>query len=206
LIPDEGLIARLAALSLPSWLEDKLHQAGERCVVTKASQPKLEIVANLELAQEAAAEYAAALGFPVSVRQTLLSGDAADTGKRLAQELLHGPPGVVIWGGETTVNLPRDPGQGGRNQHLALAAAQEMVGVSDVYLLAAGTDGTDGPTEDAGAVVDGATVARGLLHGESPERSLTRADSGCLLEVSGDLITTGPTGTNVMDLVIGLRV
>jgi hydroxypyruvate reductase len=205
LTPDEGLAARLASLSLPPWLKDKLQQVGRRRANTAVSLPKLEIVADLRLAQEAAAQYAATLGYPVSVRQRLLSGDAAQTGKLLARELLNGPPGVVIWGGETTVNLPRDPGRGGRNQHLALAAARELAGVSDCYLLAAGTDGTDGPTEDAGAVVDGATVARGALHGESPERALADADSGRLLEMSGDLITTGPTGTNVMDLVIGLR-
>jgi hydroxypyruvate reductase len=205
LSPDEGLIARLATLTLPAWLEDKLHQAGEQRSIPMGMQPQLEIVANLQLAREAAAAHAAAQGYPVSVRRTFISGEAAETGKRLAQELMNGPPGVVIWGGETTVNLPRDPGQGGRNQHLALAAAQELAGVPGVYLLAAGTDGTDGPTEDAGALVDGGTVARGALHGESPERSLAHADSGRLLEISGDLITTGPTGTNVMDLVIGLR-
>jgi hydroxypyruvate reductase len=80
-----------------------------------------------------------------------------------------------------------------------------LAGVLDCYLLAAGTDGSDGPTEDAGAVVDGATVARGALHGASVEHALADADSGRLLEMSGDLISTGPTGTNVMDLVIGLR-
>jgi hydroxypyruvate reductase len=205
LIPDEGLTARLAALSLPPWLEAKLQRVETRRSVTAASLPRFEIVADLQLAQEAAAQSAAAQGYPVSVRRTMLSGDAAQTGKLLAQELLNGPPGIVIWGGETTVNLPPDPGRGGRNQHLALAAASELAGAPDCYLLAAGTDGSDGPTEDAGAMVDGATVARGALYGETPEHALAHADSGRLLEMSGDLITTGPTGTNVMDLVIGLR-
>jgi hydroxypyruvate reductase len=169
LTPDQGLTERLASLSLPPWLEEKLQHVGERCSITTTSIPRLEIVADLQLAREAAAEHAAALGYPVSVRRTLLSGDAAQTGKLLAQDLLNGPSGVVIWGGETTVNLPPDPGRGGRNQHLALAAARELAGVLDCYLLAAGTDGSDGPTEDAGAVVDGATVARGALHGASVE-------------------------------------
>jgi hydroxypyruvate reductase len=206
LTPDEGLTERLAGLSLPSWLEDKLQRVGEHCLGTAQLRPKLEIVANLQLAQEAAAKHAASLGYKVSLRQAFLRGDAAASGKLLAQELLQGPPGIVIWGGETTVSLPPDPGQGGRNQHLALAAAQALACRSDCYLLAAGTDGTDGPTEDAGAVVDGGTLARASLYGESPEHALMHANSGRLLEISGDLITTGPTGTNVMDLVIGLRV
>jgi hydroxypyruvate reductase len=206
LIPDEGLTERLRALALPPWLGEKLQRVKRQWVAAPVSQPKLEIVANLQMARKAAAEYAASLGYRVSLRDEFLSGDAADTGKALAQALLHGPPGIVIWGGETTVDLPPDPGQGGRNQHLALAAAQELAGASGCYLLAAGTDGSDGPTQDAGALVDGETIARAALHGETPERSLAHADSGCLLEVSGDLIATGPTGTNVMDLVIGLRV
>jgi hydroxypyruvate reductase len=204
LTPDEGLMERLAALPLPPWLEEKLQRVEQQRLAV--SQPKLEIVANLQMAREAAAEHAAGLGYRVSLRDEFLNGDAAAMGKLLAQALLQGPPGVVIWGGETTVNLPPDPGQGGRNQHLALAAARELAGATDCYLLAAGTDGSDGPTEDAGAVVDGGTVARSALHGETPERSLANADSGHLLAVSGDLITTGPTGTNVMDLVIGLKV
>jgi hydroxypyruvate reductase len=206
LIQDEGLLERLRALTLPPWLREKLQRIDRQWVAAAKSQPKFEIVANLQLARKAAAEHAASLGYRVSLRGEFLRGDAAATGKALAQALLQGPPGIVIWGGETTVDLPPDPGQGGRNQHLALAAAQELAGASDCYLLAVGTDGSDGPTQDAGALVDGGTIARAALHGKSAERSLAHADSGHLLEVSGDLITTGPTGTNVMDLVIGLRV
>ncbi|MEW8660281.1 MAG: DUF4147 domain-containing protein [Candidatus Thiodiazotropha endolucinida] len=206
LTPDEDLAERLAALSLPSWLQDKLQRWESPRITMSTSQPRLEIIANLQMALEAAAEYASGLGYRVSRREGFLSGDAADRGKSLAQELLQGPPGIVIWGGETTVALPPNPGQGGRNQHLALAAARELTGTRDCYLLAAGTDGSDGPTEDAGAVVDGGTVARAALHGETPERAIANADSGRFLEASGDLISTGPTGTNVMDLVIGLRV
>lgn len=206
LVPDQDLSARLATLTLPPWLQDKLRQAVEQRVGIAASPPRMEIVANLRLAQEAAAEYAASMGFRVSLRDGFLQGDAAAKGRLLAQELLQGASGIVIWGGETTVNLPPDPGRGGRNQHLALAAACELAGTSDCYLLAAGTDGSDGSTEDAGALVDGGTLARAALHGVAAEQSLAKADAGSLLEISGDLISTGPTGTNVMDLVIGLRV
>ena len=72
-------------------------------------------------------------------------------------------------------------------------------------MLAAGTDGSDGPGEDAGALVDGGTLARGASEGFDVHDALQRADAGSFLEASGDLIQTGPTGTNVMDLVLGLR-
>ncbi|WP_273440631.1 MOFRL family protein [Sedimenticola selenatireducens] len=102
--------------------------------------------------------------------------------------------------------MPEHPGQGGRNQHLALVVACQIAGRRDVCFLAAGTDGGDGPGEDAGAIVDGGSVGRGCrVLGVDPEVCLTQADSGRFLEASGDLIQTGPTGTNVMDLMIGLK-
>ena len=110
-----------------------------------------------------------------------------------------------VWGGETTVSLPADTGQGGRNQHLALAAAAELAGHEDVWLLSVGTDGTDGPTQDAGALVDSGTIARGVARYLDPMHCLATANAGAFLHASGDLIRTGPTGTNVMDLVIGLK-
>jgi hydroxypyruvate reductase len=100
--------------------------------------------------------------------------------------------------------LPDNPGRGGRNQHLALAAAT-VLARGHVYLLALGTDGSDGPGEDAGALVDGGTIARGELSGLDAAEHLRRADSGAFLEASGDLISTGPTGTNVRDLVIAWK-
>jgi hydroxypyruvate reductase len=91
------------------------------------------------------------------------------------------------------------------NQHLALAAALELAGRDDLLLLAAGTDGTDGPGEDAGALVDGGSVARGELHAGPASGYLARADAGTFLAAAGDLVQTGPTGTNVMDLALGLH-
>ena len=101
--------------------------------------------------------------------------------------------------------LPKQPGRGGRNQHLALAAAEVIRGREDIWVLAAGTDGTDGPTEDGGALVDGNTAVLAEQEGFDLQRSLSRADSGSLLEATGDLLQTGPTGTNVMDILIGLK-
>jgi glycerate 2-kinase len=163
------------------------------------------IVASLDHALAAAAQEAEKLAFATQIHTERLSGDAATLGRRLAAELLDGPAGVHIWGGETTVALPANPGRGGRNQHLALAAAAALAGHDKVWLLAAGTDGSDGPGEDAGAVIDGGTLARGELDGLNAAVCLHRADAGSFLEASGDLISTGPTGTNVMDMVIGLK-
>ena len=102
------------------------------------------------------------------------------------------------------MKLPLQPGRGGRCQQLALCAALQLAG-SDGLLLAAGTDGSDGPGEDAGALVDGGTVLRGEQEGFSAPQSVHNADAGTFLEASGDLIQTGPTGSNVMDLVLGLK-
>jgi len=112
---------------------------------------------------------------------------------------------VHVWGGESVVRLPPRPGHGGRNQHLALAAARIIAGRRDLFLLAAGTDGTDGASDDAGALVDGESCARIALAEIDVEESLRSADSGTALAAAGDLIHTGPTGTNVGDLVIGLK-
>src|SRR4029077_16182738 len=100
----------------------------------------------------------------------------------------------------STVALPPHPGRGGRNQHLALAAARLIAGHPALMLLAAGTDGRDGVTEDAGALVDADTCARLALAELDADRCLHGADSARALSASADLVHTGPTGTNVGDL------
>ena len=119
----------------------------------------------------------------------------------------------MIWGGETTVTLPDNPGRGGRNQHLALALAEVIQETEDLtaeasksfYVLCAGTDGTDGVSSDAGGLVDSYTISRGKTTGFEASDYLRRADAGTFLAATGDLVTTGPTGTNVMDIVIGIN-
>jgi glycerate 2-kinase len=112
---------------------------------------------------------------------------------------------MQVWGGEPTVRLPDQPGRGGRNQHLALRCATAIQGREGLAILCAATDGADGSGEDAGALVDGDSVQRGRDAGMDPEACLERADSGSFLEAAGDLIFTGPTSTNVNDIVIGVR-
>src|SRR5699024_7110347 len=110
-----------------------------------------ELIATNRQARLAAEKAAAALGLPVCNHEAFIDGDAVGAGRRIAEELLYLSPGVHIWGGEPTVSLPERPGRGGRMQALALAAATAFAGRDDLWLLAAGTDGADGPGEDAGA-------------------------------------------------------
>ena len=144
-------------------------------------------------------------GLPVRVAPDLLEGDALAVGRQVGERLASADPGVQVWASETTVTLPDSPGRGGRCQSFALAAAPAIAGDPQAFLLVVGTDGTDGPGEDAGALVDGGTVSRGAAAGLEPSAYLRAADAGTFLEASGDLVCTGPTGTNVMDLVIALR-
>lgn len=163
------------------------------------------VIASNRQARAAAMNAAKAQSLPVCNHEEFIGGDAAASGRRLAEALVYLGPGVHIWGAEPTVRLPENPGRGGRMQTLALAAATALAGRDDVWLLAVGTDGADGSSEDAGALIDGQTVMRGSLAGEDVNRALLDADAGRFLASSGDLVRTGPTGTNVMDLIIALR-
>jgi glycerate 2-kinase len=112
-------------------------------------------------------------------------------------------PACILSGGETTVTL-RGKGKGGRCQEFAVAAALEICGWKEVLIMTAGTDGTDGPTDAAGAFADGTTLSRSKELGLDPWVALRENDSYPFLAKLGDLFITGPTGTNVMDLRIML--
>ncbi len=174
-----------------------------------AAQPgdrvERHIVASIAHALEAVEAEAGRLGLAVARQPERLAGEAAEQGHRLADALVAGPAGLLLAGGETTVTLPPNPGRGGRNQQLALAAALRLAGRTDSTLLACGTDGIDGASGDAGAVVDGGSCARIREAGLDPQRKLAQADAGIALEAAGDLVHTGPTGTNVCDIVMGLK-
>jgi hydroxypyruvate reductase len=170
-----------------------------------ADQVERTVVASIDHAVAAAGALAQGRGFSVRIAAERFDGDARRLAVRFTHELDLYPEGVHIWGGESVVRLPAHPGQGGRNQHLALAAARGIAGRRDLLLLAAGTDGTDGVSLDAGALVDGESCARIALAELDVEQCLNNADSGTALARAGDLIHTGPTGTNVGDLVIGLK-
>ena len=176
---------------------------------TEPVPPSLEVTAHIVasnvLARDAIAKAAREQGIYAHVQPELPAVDAALCGETIAHALLEAPAGVHVWGGETTVKLPEHPGVGGRNQHLALAAARVLAGHGDTALLAAGTDGSDGASDDAGALVDGGSVQRGEDAGYDAADCLKRADSAHFLEASGDLVYTGPTGCNVMDLIIACK-
>jgi len=174
------------------------------CPAGEAPRVDTRVIASSAIAQAAVVAEAERRGLHVARRSGSLDGDVDATAERVANHLLDPDvaAGVHVWGGEPTVVLPPGPGRGGRNQHLALALAARIAGRDDLAVLVAATDGSDGPTTDAGGLVDGTTLARG---GESAAReALARADAGSWLERTGALVTTGPTGTNVMDLAIAL--
>ena len=163
------------------------------------------IVASIDQATEGVRAAAVERGLTVGRPAPRFGGDAVRLAIRFAHELHLNEAQICIWGGESTVQLPKNPGRGGRNQHLALAAARLIAGQPNLALLAAGTDGTDGTTDDAGGVVDGETVSRISLASLDADQSLASAEANAALAASGDLVHTGPTGTNVGDLVIGLN-
>jgi len=163
------------------------------------------VVANIDAALRAAVDAAHAHGLQVEVRASRVAGDTAATAREFVDALRATPADGLVWGGESTVTLPARHGRGGRNTHLALCAARLLRPGERLMILAAGTDGTDGATSDAGAIIDTGTIERGEIGGCDVERAFSEFDSGVALEASGDLVFTGPTGTNVGDLLIGLK-
>jgi len=171
------------------------------------------IVGNNGLSVDAAADRAKELGYNPLVLTTVLDGEAREMGNMfaaVAKELQSTgrpvrPPACILAGGETTVTV-RGNGKGGRNQEMALAAAVRLSGMEGVAFLSGGTDGTDGPTDAAGGVVDGGTAAQAGERGLDIHGHLNRNDSYPCLDGVGCLVKTGPTGTNVMDIQVLLAV
>jgi len=189
-------------LDLPDWLAAACAEPPPLAPASAFERVLGEVVANPALARAAAAAALREGGFAVREHTVLLEGDAVETGEHVVRLAAAEPGTVQLWSSETTVRLPPAPGRGGRCQSLALSAALALEGGGAGVVFAAGTDGTDGPGEDAGAVVDEDTVARGRAAGRDARRDLSAADAGSYLHASGDLLRTGPTGTNVMDLLM----
>jgi hydroxypyruvate reductase len=231
-VPDPTSAADVRALLEGAGLWSRIPESARQAVVSAGlgktpetpkpgdeafAQVTLELVASNRLALEAAARRAAELGLAPRVEETPLAGEASTAGASVAASLLNNcvqPPipqpsasqVCLIWGGETTVTLGENPtGLGGRSQELALAAAQALNGASKgVALLAAGTDGRDGPTDAAGAIVDGRTWSGIKARGRDPAHDLAAHDAYPALDSVGALLKPGLTGTNVMDIVIGI--
>jgi hydroxypyruvate reductase len=180
----------------------------------KPGDPIFEKVRNVvvgenALAVDAARAAAQELGYNTLVLSSYVDGEAREVARvhtAIAREILArgNPlprPACVLSGGETTVTL-RGRGLGGRNQEFALAAALAIQDLEDVVILSGGTDGTDGPTDAAGALADGGTVDRARSAGMDAQTYLADNDSYHFFELLGDLLVTGPTLTNVMDLQV----
>ncbi|MFQ5883157.1 MAG: glycerate kinase [Candidatus Methylomirabilales bacterium] len=206
-----GLRDRIPA-SIRCYLERGMK--GEVPETPKPGDPCFEkarhlIIGNNLQSLLAARDRAAALGFHTLLLTTALQGESREVAKALAAILLEmrwtghplPRPACLLLGGETTVTV-RGKGKGGRNQELTLAAAIALVGAEDLVIFSAGTDGSDGPTDAAGAVADGQTCTRAKKAGLDPLRALEDNDSYCFFQGLGDLIKTGPTLTNVMDVTL----
>jgi hydroxypyruvate reductase len=173
------------------------------------SEAQTLVVGSNLLACEAAAEAASQAGFHTLVLTTFVEGEAREAGRVLAGVLREVDasghplprPACIVAGGETTVTI-RGQGTGGRNQELALAAAFSLRGLERVLLASIGTDGSDGPTDAAGAWVDGATLDRAAELGVDPAASLADNASYTFFDKVGGLIRTGPTHTNVNDIYL----
>jgi glycerate-2-kinase len=166
------------------------------------------LLGSNRLALDAAAAAARRLGFAPQILAEPLSGDTTETARGFAltlREILQtrGAPVCVLAGGETTVHVTGH-GKGGRNQEFALVVAQELWGENHWALLSAGTDGIDGPTDAAGAFVDGRSLDRARELGLDPLAALKDNDTYPFFAALGDLFLPGPTGTNVMDIKIAL--
>jgi hydroxypyruvate reductase len=222
------LLHRTALLGdVPAALREHLDAVlrGELPETPKATHPTFahvatRLVGSNRLAVDAAAACARALSLSADVAAEPIAGDAARCGEALADALMaraeRDLTGCVVWGGETTVRLATGArgapttmaATGGRCQELALAAARRLAQGGDaarrVALLAAGTDGRDGPTDAAGAFADATVWSAMARRGHDPEHALARHESYAALDAAGALFRRGLTGTNVMDVVIGV--
>jgi hydroxypyruvate reductase len=151
------------------------------------------------------------LGYATLVLSSSVQGEAREIARfyaAIGREIRDSgmplpPPACILSGGETTVTI-QGAGKGGRNQEFALAAALDIAEWDGIVVLSGGTDGTDGPTDAAGAVADGQTLSRAQALGLDAESYLKRSDSYPFFAALDDLLMTGPTGTNVMDIYLVL--
>ncbi len=163
------------------------------------------IIADNQIACDAAARETQQRGYAVQVVSTTIQGEARELGKEFASRLKRAQPQTcVLGGGEPTVTL-RGNGKGGRAQEWTLAAAIEIEGDAELVVMSAGTDGTDGPTDAAGALADNTTISRARALGMDAHTFLENNDAYHFFAALNDLIITGPTNTNVNDLMIALR-
>lgn len=186
---------------LPGWIKSLLP-VKKHSIRPNQTNINTHVIASNEIACNAVRSQAEALSHNVKYHGQELYGDVREIADKLAEKILKAEKGIHVWGGEPTVCLPENPGRGGRNQALALELACRLQDEPGITVLVGATDGTDGPTEDAGAIITGMTIQHGEKYSGHANDALGKADAGSFLEEAGALLSTGPTGTNVMDLVI----
>ena len=200
-----SLVDVLAISDVP---QDDINVIGSGVASTwlvKKADAHVQIIANNTLACQAAKLQATALGYPVYCDESRLYGQIEQVAQSIADELIaaseSGKGGIYIYGGEPTFTLPANHGIGGRAQHLALLLALYIKAHDDIEILVAGTDGSDGPTDATGAMVDSKTVLGKELQAKE---AIENANSYEFLAAQSVLLKTGPTGTNVADILIAL--
>ncbi|MDQ3248620.1 MAG: glycerate kinase [Chloroflexota bacterium] len=223
-VPDSSTWADAWAIVEKYQLTDKVPAAiiarlqaglaGKLAETPKPGDPVFDavqtvVVGDNAVAAEAAGRAAQTLGWHPLLLTTYLEGEASEVAKvvvALAKQVQASgqpipAPACLILGGETTVTLGPNPGRGGRNQALALSAALALQGTAGITVVALATDGSDGPTDSAGGLADGGTVGRGQAQGLNANDYLRRHDAYPFLQATHDLLITGPTQTNVNDLI-----
>ncbi len=203
-VPDPTTLADARAICAKYGIEAEFPEDAE---TPKKFPASIVMVGSNALAVEAAVDEAKRLGYNTMILSTVIQGEAREVARvhaAIASEIYRygrpiPRPACVISGGETTVTI-RGRGLGGRNQEFALAAAIEIAGLRRAVILSAGTDGIDGPTDAAGAIADSTTIARAQALGLDAAQLLANNDSYRFFNAIGDLIKTGPTGTNVADI------
>lgn len=199
--------ARLVTLVVSDVPGDRPSIVGSGPTIRKRRGDLTRVVASNRDGLIGAQREARRLGLSPLIRRTRIEGEAQEVGRRLGRAVRILRPGeALLAGGEATVSLPRVHGKGGRSLEIALAAAVELDGDAGAALLASGSDGRDGSSRAAGAIVDGSTLSRACRHGLEPRRALSRHDTESFFAKAGGLFRTGPTGTNVADWAFGVRV
>ena len=196
----KGADVRVLAISDVEGDDISVIGSGTGSIKRCPSPASVALIGTNHVAREAAANKAIELGYRVIENTENLYDDVEILSSYIGQQLLNAEPGVYIFGGEPTVKLPENPGNGGRNQALALGIAEHIAGRDDILVLVAGTDGSDGPTDAAGGIVDGSTAKD--MH--AVRDALKRADAGTYLREQEAIFITGPTNTNVMDVLIAI--
>lgn len=208
----DALVQRIGPTNLPPVVVDHIEEGMEGRIPEtpkpgdEAVKGEVHVLATNRDAREAAEEMARELGHRVVTVPGPIEGEARVEGATLARRLVREEKGLIA-GGEAVVRLRPEheggPGKGGRNQELVLATV-EALAKEHAVVAGFGTDGLDGPTDAAGAIADGRTLERAKAQGLDIEAHLERNDAYAFFDAMGDLIRTGPTGTNAMDLVVGL--